>query len=82
MFKKGDIVRCIDFMEDTDKEHFTLGEEYKVLRSRNNASGDFYTINDNGDEWYVYSECFELVNKEPPKNDIEWMDRVQRNFQE
>src|SRR5271166_1056663 len=42
----------------------------------------FRVINGEGeiDHIYLFKNNFELLDSSPPKNDIEWLDRVQLNF--
>ena len=82
--KVGDKLRCIDFMEDTNEDHFTIGEFYTVIRIHPDGDTGLVVINDDGRDWHTFVECFEQVRKYdgPPKDDYEWMDRVKENFEE
>lgn len=80
MFKPGQIVKCID---PGNAGHFRTGIKYKVVSiGSNNQYGQF--IDDTGKS--VRKACMRFVAiKEqlpPPKNDYEWLDRVQQNFKE
>ena len=82
MFKVGDKVICINFIEDMDEDNFTIDNVYKVIKIPFTNSISVY--DDNGDPWTCDVDAFEKYKKyhNPPKNDIEWMDKVQKNFSE
>lgn len=60
--------------------HLTMNKIYYVDRVGPRV---VYFISDNGEEANVYTESFtslfELI-KEPPRTELEWLDRIQENF--
>ena len=82
MFKVGDKIRCIDFIEDMDEDNFSIDSIYVVVAIP--FSNGVTVRNDNDERWQCNVNAFEKYKKydSPPKNDIEWMDRVQENFSE
>ena len=84
-FKVGDKVKCIKIDGSFDRD-LTLGKIYIVDTGCHMAMDNWICIkNDDGGKhngfnlkWYG----FELVNKDQPKTELEWLDRIQSNFKE
>ena len=80
-FKVGDTIECIDTF---NIEHpITFRKKYKVIEYDPEVNS-FYDrvriICDNGNAILFYVRRFNLANKQQPKDDIEWLDRVKENF--
>lgn len=60
-----------NYTDDDEDDDRTLERNYCIRFS--NKDGDEDTI-------YLFKHNFEVLDSEPPKNDIEWLDRVQMNF--
>ena len=88
-WKVGDKVKFIENGQDdsTDDYALTLGSTYNIIHKLNCSSGNYsdgeykYAIeNDEGAEWWIEPDSFELVKRKKIKNDIQWLDAIQENF--
>jgi hypothetical protein len=75
---------------DTDDRYYH-NDEWDYYNDRDGECDDdresarvyeFHILDPDGDETTMafYEQNFEVLDNEPPKDDIEWMDRVQLNF--
>jgi hypothetical protein len=80
MFKAGQKVKCID---PGNAGAFRIGRTYSVVSVGDNGMYGNFT-DDLGKTIRKACKRFILAKEPlpPPKNDIEWLDRVQQNFKE
>jgi hypothetical protein len=94
MYKVGDKVKYIRYNEHHGISEinfnwpigtiFTISE-INVIVNDYNGSIEAVRLNEIGWYWYMPIDCIQLIDcikRLPPKNDIEWLDRVQLNFKE
>lgn len=81
MFKKGDKIKCIGYAGDTSPPYVSRGVIYEVLQTDDQRC---LILNNGNQKWFVRNDCFKLIKKvtSVPKNEVEWLDRVQENFKE
>lgn len=77
----GDYLVFIEEVGDCSEDIFTYGQKY-IIEYVSDTQRSVYVTNDQGEEWQIEKDAFDLIKKEPPKNDIEWLDRIQQNFKE
>lgn len=86
MFKIGDRVLFNGDLtvHNLFKSFITGNKEYEVksLYVNNNGNNMFTFINDQGVIDHFGQDWFKLCFRSEPKNDLEWMNRVQENFRE
>lgn len=88
MFKVGDKVKYVSYCADhgITEANFEWPLTTIFTVSENEFRTDDITavrLKEVGMYWYMPVSCLQKVIKhEPPKNDIEWLDKVQENFKE
>jgi hypothetical protein len=76
MFRVGQNLKAITFVQN----YITDGKIYSISKVSQNA---VYFIGDNGEQLNVYIDSIHSlfsIEREPPKTEIEWLDRVKENF--
>lgn len=80
-WKIGDKLRFVEEIGDCDTEVFTIDHIYEIVDDENDG---WVVLNDNGRQWVIQVDAFELVKKiwKPCKTEFEFLDRVKRNFKD
>jgi hypothetical protein len=61
---------------------FTISRIYDYNKDRHHDCGEFLVAETKeSNAWYIPLECFES-KRDPPKTEVEWLDRVQENFKD
>lgn len=70
------------YFQDEDYDNYDEDDEDSDDNRTREIAYQFKVLDTDGDvtTLWLFKHNFELISSEPPKDDIEWMDRVQMNF--